>query len=93
LSPFPRLSSCPLSGGSSLSSRAAGGSDARAPPRRHRRCGVGGAIQIVDMDPYDPDSMAFDDRNLALPIGFNFPSSQKVAALFEAKFLEKTALE
>ena len=45
------------------------------------------------MDPYDPDSMAFDDRNLALPIGFNFPSSQKIAALFEAKFLEKTALE
>ena len=35
----------------------------------------------------------FHDRNLALPIGFNFPSSSKVAELFEAKFLEKTALE
>ena len=48
---------------------------------------------IVDKDPYDAESAPFDDRNLALPIGFNFPSSCKVAELFEAKFLEKTALE
>ena len=48
---------------------------------------------IVDKNPYDPTSMPFDDRNLALPIGFNFPSSCKVAELFEAKFLEKSALE
>jgi crotonobetainyl-CoA:carnitine CoA-transferase CaiB-like acyl-CoA transferase len=51
------------------------------------------AFGIVDKDPYDPASAPFDDRNLALPIGFNFPSSSKVAELFEAKFLEKTALE
>ena len=42
---------------------------------------------------YDPASAPFDDRNLALPIGFNFPSSCKVAELFEAKFLEKSAIE
>ena len=48
---------------------------------------------IVDKDPYDPSSVPFDDRNLALPIGFNFPSSSKVAELFAAKFLEKTAGE
>ena len=29
----------------------------------------------------------------ALPIGFNWPSSCRVAELFEAKFLEKTAYE
>mmetsp|Transcript_20724 Transcript_20724/g.62260 ORF Transcript_20724/g.62260 Transcript_20724/m.62260 type:complete len:335 (+) Transcript_20724:855-1859(+) len=51
------------------------------------------AFGIVDRDPYDPASAPFDDRNLALPIGFNFPSSCKVAELFEAKFLQKTALE
>ena len=36
------------------------------------------AFGIVDKDPYDPESAPFDDRNLALPIGFNFPSSCKV---------------
>ena len=88
------------------------------------------AFGIVDRDPYDPASAPFDDRNLALPIGFNFPSSckaahrnlglssaaarlhlrcisaasplhlvspppppRKVAELFEAKFLQKTARE
>ena len=51
------------------------------------------AFGIVDRDPYDPTSAPFDDRNLALPIGFNFPSSCKVAELFEAKFLEKSAAE
>ena len=45
---------------------------------------------IVDKDPYDANSAPYDDRNLALPIGFNFPSSAKVAELFEAKFLEKS---
>jgi crotonobetainyl-CoA:carnitine CoA-transferase CaiB-like acyl-CoA transferase len=49
------------------------------------------AFGIVDKDPYDPASMAFDDRNLALPMGFNWPSSSKCAELFEAKFLEKPA--
>ena len=51
------------------------------------------AFGIVDKDPYDPMSAPYDDRNLALPIGFNFPSSCKVAELFEAKFLEKSAIE
>ena len=51
------------------------------------------AFGIVDKDPYDPASATFDDRNLALPIGFNWPSSCRVAELFEAKFLEKTAHE
>jgi len=51
------------------------------------------AIGIVDKDPYDPSSMPFDDRNLALPMGFNFPSSSKCAELFENKFLEKEAAE
>jgi len=37
------------------------------------------AFGIVDRDPYDPASAPFDDRNLALPIGFNFPSSCKAA--------------
>ena len=51
------------------------------------------AFGIVDKDPYDPASVPFDDRNLALPIGFNWPSSCRVAELFEAKFLEKSAHE
>ena len=37
--------------------------------------------------------MPFDDRNLALPMGFDWPSSSKCAELFEAKFLVKTAAE
>ena len=56
-------------------------------PRRSRRSASSTRTRTT------PESMPFDDRNLALPIGFNFPSSQKVAELFEAKFLEKSAAE
>jgi hypothetical protein len=41
------------------------------------------AFGIVDKDPYDVANAAFADRNLAIPMGFNWPSSCLCAELFE----------